>query len=746
MLAWLVVAVAAAAGTVAAAAVAARRLPAGRRWVIVAVLVAVVIGAGAGPAPTGTTVVDAVLTAAFAAFVVVAASHATSLALLVAAGLVTVGSAAPALPVGAAAIATAFVAARRRQSGDEPSPVLHAVAGALVVTAALDLAWPTRFGASALLAACAVGVIGVSALRGADRDGRRAAAIAAGLLVGLVLLVTAVAIGPIARSRGHVDAAVAAADAGLAAARRGESAEAAQHFDAAAALLREVRDEVERWTALPARGVPVLAQHLVAIDDALTVAEDVATAGSDLAAEVDLERVKPRDGRVDIETLAAFEIPLADAASTLDRAARRLDEIDRESWLSTAVVDRLDDLRESVRRAASDSERALRAARAVPSILGAGGERRWFLAVFTPSELRGGGGLIGNWGILTATDGRIELPVFRRIAELYREEPYRFDVDPEWNARYIERFQLARFPQNILASPHFPSSAEAIRQLADQAGLGPIDGVIAMDPFAMSAFLELTGPITVDGWPESLTPENAVEVLLYRQYLNAEDPNRPAFLASVTRTLFNRLTDGELPSPSTIADTLDSVVEDRHIQLLAFDDAAARYLDEIGADGSLPVPDGDAIGLFGHNAAPSKLDWFLRRRLTYDVEIDPDTGEATATAEVVLRNTATGEDLGSYFGFRRGGYRPGQNRQLVSLYSVLPVASMTVDGEAVQPIRSTERGHHVAETYVVIDPGAEVVIEYRLAGRLANPGSDPDVRTQPAVVPTEIDVDVDVGR
>jgi hypothetical protein len=266
-----------------------------------------------------------------------------------------------------------------------------------------------------------------------------------------------------------------------------------------------------------------------------------------------------------------------------------------------------------------------------------------------------------------------------------------------------------------------------------------------VDPYALAGMLALTGPIVVDGWPEPLTADNAARVLLHDQYGRAGDPTRVDFLEAASRAVFDRLTSGELPPPATIADTLGPLVRERRLQIVAFEPRAAGYLADLDLAARLPLPTGDALGLATHSASSSKLDWYLRRAVRYDVDVDDRTGKATATVEVRITNTAPADITGDYFGSGAGGKGPGQNRQMVSLYTVLPLQHLTVDGRAVTPDPSVERGRAVYDTFVDLPPETTVVLRYSLAGSVALPGGryHLDVSRQPTVAPDQLAVVVD---
>lgn len=698
-------------------------------------LVAVICVAGAVAAmgasahPTGQPVADVVLRVLLSGAVTIAAATASVGAMVIASGIVAVASG------GAVAISASFLAlggsANIAVSRGDRRPPLFAAIGALIGNAALRLAWPDAFGATAVLAAAAVLIVCGSSLRRVSHRTRARVLLGTAVVAACVVVVIAVALIPLRHAHTHANQALGAGVAGLTAAQAGNTAEATTQFARATQLLDGLRSTVDAWWMRPARIVPVLAQNMEALDRAVVAGDGLARAGLDVSRAVDIERVRPRDGKVDVDTLAGFERPLLRTAAALSSVGARLGDAP-DGWVTAPIRRRLVDLRRRLGRATLDNARALDAVRVVPDILGRSGTRRWFLAVMTPSELRGGGGFVGNWGILTASHGKVALPRFERIETLFRDAPYELHVDDEWDARYLQRWKLAKWPQNILASPDLPSSAAAIRQLAAQAGVGDVDGVIVVDPYAMAALLRLTGPIVVSGWPEPITADNVAEILLVRQYEHPDDPDRPGFLARTTRTLFQRLTTGELAPPREIIDTLGPAVEQGRLQISAFDPAEQRFIAGLGAGGALAPPVDDGIALITQSAAASKLDWFLTRSLRYDLTVD-EQGHAKATVVVRLHNSFAGQPANHYFQWASAGYGLGVNRAMVSLYSVLPVTSVTVDGVPATPDPSTEHGYRVADLFVTLAPGAEVIVRYTLDGDLGAGSYRLAVHHQPVV-------------
>ena len=144
---------------------------------------------------------------------------------------------------------------------------------------------------------------------------------------------------------------------------------------------------------------------------------------------------------------------------------------------------------------------------------------------FTPSEFRGLGGFIGGFAELRAEDGRVELIRTGRPAELnnvLRAGEPRLDGPDDYLDMWGQ-YSPEVFFQDITFSPDFPDVASVATQLYEQAGGPSLDGVIALDPIALAALTEFTGPIELNG--ERFGPNQLADHLLNGQYLAFEGEN-----------------------------------------------------------------------------------------------------------------------------------------------------------------------------------------------------------------------------
>lgn len=684
------------------------------------------VGAAFAPAtPTSYRWSDAVVLAGLAVLVTLAASRARRWTWLTLAGLAAVAASGVWLAVAAVALVIAFATTfldRRRIYG--------AVVGALAVQSLLRLDDVGFSRSSAVLFLVAVVPVVVSAYLVAPRRVRRKVhgglAVAAGV-VGVAVVTFGVAS---ALAWASVQRATQEASNGLELARDGKGDQASTTLARAADSFGDAHALVSSWWAAPAGAVPLLAQQARA---AQVVAEQgalVSASAAQTSQGADIQQLRYTDGRVDVARLAGLQAPLEDSAGVLRRAVSEVRAVD-SPWLLPPLSARLDEVEAQLDGALPEVELAALAAREAPGLLGADGPRRYLVLFTQPAEARGLGGFVGNWGELTAVDGKVELTRHGRAADL-NEAPGRDErliTDPPVPRDYLERysrFRPAYWFQDVTLSPDLPSVAAAAGQIYPQAGGDDVDGVLVVDPYALATLLDLTGPIRVSGLAEPLTRANAAEYLVKGQYLRsgtaADDAARVDVLDEAASKAFDALVSGSLPAPRKLADLLSPMVAQHRLAFHPFDEGAQELARRVGADGSFPEPDGgDFFALVTQNKGNNKIDAYLQREVDYTATYAPGTGAVEATVKVRLHNDLpAGEDLpDAVVGSNDQDLPRGTNELYFSFYSPLGLREGSVDGQQTPFEYQRERGQAVYSRFVDVPAGATVELELHLFGNLA---------------------------
>ena len=556
------------------------------------------------------------------------------------------------------------------------------------------------------------------------RRRRRRIAIVAGL--GAVVVVGGLSALALLSARDSMQRGKDAALAALEAARAGDLTLAQARFNEAANAFEDAKGDLDNPAVRLGGLLPVASQNLDAARGLADVGIDLSTTAVAIADRAGADDLRVTDGRFPLERARAVSEDLTTALSTLYRSVAELDRID-SPFLVSVVDDAAEEVREEVAQVTESLEVATEATRLLPSLLGAEGEQRWIVAVMSTSELRGAGGLLGDFAEVRLVDGGVEqvrpfdATTINRatdasaqaaaIAPLYAEQYGGYGADHFW--------------QNLSVTPDVETMSSSIASAYPlTAGGGEVDGVLTIDALGLAKLLELTGPVSVPLWPEPITAENAVDVLLFQHYDQLDGAARDRFQGLVVAAVVEAVSSRSLPTPSVFASTLAPAVTGGHLRLWSADPGAEQLFRRIGADGALPTQSGDDfVQLVTQNGSEAKIDWYLDRSLSYDVALSPGTGKLLATAEVTLVNRAPASGVASYLiGGDVGSPTPaGVNRTVVTLLT--PHASVRVtDGSGTAiPVNLGREGAglYAASVVLEIPPGGTATIRYRLEGAVA---------------------------
>ncbi|RYU13700.1 DUF4012 domain-containing protein [Nocardioides iriomotensis] len=487
-----------------------------------------------------------------------------------------------------------------------------------------------------------------------------------------------------------------------------------------------------------------LAARLPWVGDDVRAVQVVAGVGRDLttdalpgvvtsAAALDPARLRPVDGRVDLQ-------PIEDAAPGVVRAAEVIAELrGRADTLDpTALVDQVAtpvvDLQTRLEEAAVLADRASRAVRLLPPMLGADGRRTYVLVFQNNAEARATGGIPGAFAQVVADDGRLVLGRQSDAARLggQPERPV-LPLTEREVALFTDR--LGRFSQDVNLTPDFPRTGELVRAMWQKRYGTRVDGVLSADPVALSHLLRATGPVDVAGEP--VDADSAVPLLLSQVYADVADPaaqNR--FFDRVARSVFGAVVTGQGDARGLLDGLVRSTEEGRTLVWSAHPEEQ-DLLAPTRLGGAFPVAD-DAtpdVGVY-LNAVPAyKLDYYLDHRV--DVVADRcarGRQHLTVTVRLSSRVPRGYRRLSEYVAPEVPVF--GRGAIVQTLYLAVPrdgrLLSMSVDGQALEPQLSSYGDRPVVIRTVALQPGKsrEIVLELRTGNGQTG---DPDVRTTPGV-------------
>ncbi|RUL94823.1 DUF4012 domain-containing protein [Verrucosispora sp. FIM060022] len=481
------------------------------------------------------------------------------------------------------------------------------------------------------------------------------------------------------------------------------------------AALQEQSGAARRATGDPGwwlgRQVPYAGANLSAVRQISIAIDDLARQAFPALLEVDLGGLVPREGRLDVADLQAVATQLAEVDASVRRTRSDLLAI-RDDRLIGQVREAVVRLRGEIDRLADLTSAADRAGRLLPPLLGADGPRRYLLVSQNLAELRATGGMFGAYALIEANKGRLRMGSQGSSAGLGSfAKPLK--VPTEVRSLWGELPGI--YPADVNLSPHFPTAAALYRDMYRRSAQDTVDGVLAVDPVALSYLLRVTGPVRVPAGVE-LTADNAVKTLLSDTYQRMEPAEQDAFFAAAAGSVFDALFERKIP-PSGLLSAFDRSVTERRILFWSARPEEQRTFGDSRMAGTLPEQDAvPTVGVFLNDGSGAKLGYYLRQSADLAVGECQGEGRRELSLRVTMRSTAPSSGLSdSVLGLARSG-DPYTVRTLVSVYAPAggAVLDIRLDGDETVTATGTERRRQVATVNVEIGPGGSKTLEVSL--------------------------------
>ncbi|WP_233558690.1 DUF4012 domain-containing protein [Micromonospora radicis] len=468
------------------------------------------------------------------------------------------------------------------------------------------------------------------------------------------------------------------------------------------------------------RQVPYAGSNFSAVRQISIAIDDLARATFPALLRVDLGGLVPREGRLDVAALRTVSAELVEVDATVQRTRAKLAEIP-DDRLVGPIRQALVELRGEIDRLAALSSAADRASRLLPALLGVDGPRQYLLVSQNSAELRATGGMIGAYAVIEANRGRMKMGAQGGSGSLGRfTDPLK--VPREVRALWGDLPGM--YPADVNLTPHFPTAASLFRQMYRQRGGEAVDGVLAVDPVALSYLLRVTGAVRLaDG--VTIDADNAVKTLLHDTYQRLEPKEQDAFFAAAAAKVFNTLFERNT-SPNGLLSAFDRSVQERRILFWSARPEEQRMFGDSRMAGTLPEEDSvPTVGVFLNDGSGAKLGYYLRQSADLAVGACQADGRRELSLRVTIRSTAPSSGLSkSVLGLGRAG-DPYTIRTLVSVYGPAggAVLNTRLEGAETAVATGTERRRQVATVNVEVGPGGSRTLEVSLLTGKTGSGS-----------------------
>ena len=459
-----------------------------------------------------------------------------------------------------------------------------------------------------------------------------------------------------------------------------------------------------------------------------------------------------QDGMINVSALQAVADSLSSSSKVFKSANEKIQGIgDTHISQVTELVDKAKDGFATLNGAVDAAEKV---APVLPQMLGANGQTRHYLVLAMSNvEIRACGGFPGSRGVVSVTDGKLELGDFVKV-DMMKEPLSPLPITDEEANLFTTGWGLTGFNTlgytmgDVTMTPDYPRAAQLASDMQKAIVGDDIDGVFAVDPVFLQYMLGIVGGTQLpDG--TVVDGSNAAKVLLHDIYWNYPVEEQDAIFAAVAGSAFNKIVD-ELGSSdiTKIAAAIEKGASEGRILMYSRNDDEEKAAKALGISGALQADASEApiLGVYVNNYSYSKMDWFLDKRVTIDSSVENADGSTTYRVTTTLKNTMTPQEKAEMPGYFQGhnGISQDIDDEVLRLYLYAPAGGSISDiktsgSGSIEMNEATHDGLKVAWGGVHMLLGQDIKVEYTVTTSKDSGHKALKVRTTPTAQTFEQD-------
>jgi len=485
--------------------------------------------------------------------------------------------------------------------------------------------------------------------------------------------------------------------------------------------------------------IPFVGSNLDALREVSTtvdsLAQNVMPSLVQISTTLQPSELAPKAGTIDLEPLQQISPLLQNAEAAVNQAREQLAGIDRSNVIGP-VGDAVDSLSSKLDAAADVTGPGARIARLVPPMLG-GDKPRTYLMVFQNlAEPRATGGIFGSFALIQADHGKVSI-----LQQGASSRTLGFFDPPvaelTENQKHLYSELMAQYPQDVNFTPDFATAAPLFAELYRLRTGTTVDGVMSIDPVALSYALKGTAPIDI-GEGFTITADNVVPILLstaYQQFDEKDQNARDDFLAHGTGMAFSEVMSGRGDS-AVIFDGLRQAASERRILIYSTNPTEQADLAQTNLAGGLDEnPGSPSIGVFLNDGTAAKLGYYLSNEVKVTQGQCRADGRRELDVAVTMHYDAPSSGLPAYV---TGAIPQGQPYILkTNVLAFAPlgggVVGATRDGHDIGIGRGQDHLREVGTATIAMNPGTSTVVTFTV---LSPSGGDPSASVTPGLMLT----------
>lgn len=363
-----------------------------------------------------------------------------------------------------------------------------------------------------------------------------------------------------------------------------------------------------------------------------------------------------KNGRYDLETPSAN---FKKAASLASQAATLLSQVHKAPFQKS--ITKAHDSFLTLSHAASS---AFELTTLTNDLTGAGSKKTYLVLLQNNTELRPGGGFIGNFAQVEFDEGKLQNITVEDIYTIDGQLQEKIEPPKELS----QKLGLGRlYLRDSNWSGDFAINAKTARDLFKKETGRDVDGVVATDLTLVQSILTKIGPIKLSDYNEEIGADNLFERGEYHSEVGffPGSTQKRDFFAALSRTLINRLlSEKNTANIPALIETIRQGLREKHLMATFDNPTLSTYVATHGWDQPLPQRTAnpaddtgqtrDFLGLVEANLGANKVNRFLERKISYEMTVGRDA-DLLAKLTIAYTNNSAAETWpgGKYVNFLR---------------------------------------------------------------------------------------------
>lgn len=280
--------------------------------------------------------------------------------------------------------------------------------------------------------------------------------------------------------------------------------------------------------------------------------------------------------------------------------------------------------------------------------------RQTILVVFQNNhEIRATGGFWGSFALVTTHNGNVE------SIEVPGGGTYDIKGQLDRNLRPPAPMQLIAKEwqfQDANWFPDFPESAQMATWFLEHAKYGTPDAIVAITPTVLEQILDMTGPIEMPAYNQTLTRENVIAELQSEVELEYDkEENKPKkIIGDLAHVLFEKINTLNPSQKIALLSMVHDSLNTKDVIVFHQDDELQHHLAQSGWAGTINKNwDQDYLMVINHNIAGQKTDKKIMQDIIKQTTIHEN---GSITTDLTIRRTHTGQKGEIFSGVRNVNY------------------------------------------------------------------------------------------